>query len=200
MIFLDKLIKHRGCSSKNVEENTLLGIKKALASDKYVGCEFDIRTTLDNEFILFHDTSLNNKLIKNTLYKELPKYVPRLIDVLNIKSDKIFLVEIKDINDNYERLFKLLNKYKNKNIYVMSFSKSVIAKMDKEGRTYKIGVLNYVLNTTKDDKKLDFIAILNSFLTNTLIQELKGLEIFSYGLISKNEPKKFTNVYYITDE
>ena len=113
-----KLICHRGIHNADIKENSYESIKKALESTKYIGVEFDVRCTKDNEFIIFHNSFYNNKLIKNTYYKELPKYVPRLKDVLNIKSNKIFLIELKNINDNYNKLINLLNKYKNKKLYL----------------------------------------------------------------------------------
>lgn len=191
-----KLIAHRGVHNKEILENTYEGIKKALNSDEFVGVEFDVRITKDNEFIIYHDIAFNNKLIKNTTYKELPKYVPKLIDVLNIKSDKLFVIEIKNINDKYDKLIKTLKKYKNKKLYVMSFSNKIIDKLNVEDRNYKIGILNYVFNTTENIKKLDFVCILNSLLNDHIIKIIDNLEIFSYGLF---ENKKYNDIYYIVD-
>jgi len=191
-----KLISHRGIKKENIIENSYESIKKALESDEFVGVEFDVRITKDNEFIIYHDALYNNKLIKNTLYKELPKYVPRLIDILNINSDKLFVVEIKNINENYNLLINILDKYKDKKLYVMSFSNKVINKLDIENRFYKLGILNYVLNTNTNIKKLDFVCILNSLLNDNIVDNLKDLEIFSYGLLEK---KKYDNIFYIVD-
>lgn len=194
---MEKLIAHRGIHNENIKENSYDGILKALESDKYIGVEFDVRVTFDNEIILYHDSYYNNKLVRNTYYKEMPKYVVRLQDILKINSNKIFLIEIKNIENNYDKFIKLLNKYKNKNIYVMSFSNKVIDKINISNRKYKIGVLNYVLNTNLNIKKLDFVAILNNLLNESLIKELNDLEIFSYGIIKK---KNYKNVYYIIDK
>jgi len=180
---------------KYIKENTYDAIKNALDSDKFVGVEFDVRETLDKEFILYHDALYNNKLIKNTKYREFPKYVPKLCDILKIKSNKMFLIEIKNVS-NFDRLIKLLNKYSDKNIYVMSFSNKIIFKMDVINRKYKLGILNYVLNTSKNIKKLDFVGILNSLLNDDIVNKLDNLEIFSYGGI---ENKKYKDIYYITD-
>ena len=130
---MDKLNAHRGMYDKNIKENSYIAIKNALESDEYVGVEFDIRETLDNEIILYHDAYYNNKLVSKTYYKEMPKYVIRLQDILKINSNKIFLIEIKNI-DNYDKFMKILSKHKNKNIYVMSFSNKVIefSKLDAE--------------------------------------------------------------------
>lgn len=190
-----KFIKHRGIHNKEIKENSYDAILLALESDKYIGVEFDVRETKDHEFIIHHDPILNNKLISDTLYKDLPKYVPRLNDILKINSNKMFLIEIKNIS-SFDNFINLLEIYKNKNLYVMSFSNKLIEKVDREGRNYKIGILNYVLNTNKEIKKLDFVCILNSLLNDEIIRILKGHEIFSYGLF---EHLKFKDVFYIVD-
>lgn len=190
-----KIISHRGIHNKLINENSYEGIKLAFNDSKYVGVEFDIRETLDKEIILFHNNIYNNKLIKNTLYKELPKYVPKLKDILKINTNKIFLIEVKNIN-NYDKLINLLNKYKNKNIYIMSFSNNIINKLNITNREYKIGILNYVLNTNIDINKLDFVGILNKLINKDIINRLNKLDIFSYGLF-KN--KKYKDIYYIED-
>lgn len=191
-----KLISHRGIHDNKIKENSYLAILNALKNNKYVGVEFDIRTTLDSEFILFHNSFYNNKLIKNTLYKELPKYVPKLENILKINTNKIFLIEIKNINNEYEKLIKILNKYQSKNIYVMSFSNKVISKLNIKNRTYKIGVLNYVLNTNDLISELDFVGILNNLLNDYVLKKLSSIEVFSYGLLSK---KEYNEVFYIED-
>ena len=192
-----KLIKHRGINNKYIKENTYEGILKALESDNYIGVEFDVRSTLDNEFIIYHNPVYNSKLISATKYEELARYIPKLEDILKIDSNKIFLIEIKNINNNYDKLIKLLNKYSNKNIYVMSFSFNIIKKLNISNRHYKLGILNYILNTNNEYNILDFIAILNTFITDELLLKLSNYKIFSYGLFEK---KKYTNIYYITDK
>ena len=192
-----KLISHRGLYNKEVKQNSLEAIKNALLSDNYVGVEFDVRETLDNEIIIYHDSFYNNKLISNTYYKELPKYVPKLETILKIKSNKIFLIEIKNIKNNYNKFINILNKYKDKNIYVMSFSNKAIEKVNNEDRNYKIGILNYVLNTNKNILNLDFVCILNSLLKDDFLNKLNKLEIFSYGIFNK---KSLENIYYIVDK
>lgn len=191
-----KLICHRGIHNENIIENSYDAIKLALESPEYVGVEFDIRETKDGEIVLYHDTFYNNKLVKNTYYKELPKYIPKLQDILKIKSDKLFIIEIKNIENSYDKLKKILSVYKNKKIYIMSFSNKIINKLLVEDRNYKLGILNYVLNTNENINKLDFVCILNSLLKKDILDKLKKLEIFSYGLL---KIKKYKDIYYIVD-
>lgn len=192
---MNKLIKHRGLHDENIKENTYEAIKNALEDPQYCGVEFDVRETLDKEFIIFHNPLVNGKLISNTLYNDLPKYIPKLKDILKINSSKIFLIELKNIK-HIDNLVNLLNKYAQKKLYVMSFSHNLINKVNKPNRKYKIGILNYVLNTNIDIQNYDFIGILNSLLNDSVIKTLKNKEIFSYGLLEK---KKYFEVYYIVD-
>lgn len=189
-----KLVAHRGKYNKDIKENTYESIKYALNDNKYVGVEFDIRCTKDNVFIVYHDVTYNNKLISNTLYNELPRYIPKLEDILNIISNKIFLIEIKNINNRYDKFIKLINKYNNKKIYIMSFSNNIINKLNISNRFYKIGILNYIFNNNELINNLDFVAILNSLLSLKNLDILKNKEIFSYGLLNNHDYK---DVYYI---
>ena len=192
---MDKLIKHRGISNNKIKENTYDAISKALNDNKYVGVEFDVRETIDNEFIIYHDPLYNGKLISQMTFNELPRFMPKLKTILKINSNKIFLIELKNIS-SYQKFYNLLEKYPTKKLYVMSFSNRLINNVNLDNRHYKIGILNYVLNTSLDIKRLDFVAILNSLLNKSIINNLKGLEIFSYGLFEK---KDYDEVYYIVD-
>src|SRR5699024_2429440 len=146
-----------------------------------------------------HDPLLDGKLIWNYEYKELKKKdVVKLEDVLKLNTDKIILIEIKDINLDINKFTKLLNKYKDKKIYVMSFFNSVIRKF--KNTPFKVVVINYLLNSTSE-YPYDFIGILYDVATNHMIDSLKNLniEVFLYSL-SKKDKFIFKDVYYIIDE
>lgn len=196
MVFM--FIAHRGLVKKGIIENTIESFQEAINSDIYAGFELDIYTSKDKEFVVHHDPLLDGKLIWNYSYKELKKKnVAKLEDVLKLNTDKIILIEIKDINIDINKLTKLLNKYKKKNIYVMSFFNSVIKKF--ENQTFKIGVLNYILNSSST-YHYDFIGILYDVASEHLIESLKKLkiEVFLYAL-SKKDKYLFKDVYYIID-
>ena len=191
-------IAHRGLVKKGIKENTIDAFQKAIDSDIYAGFELDIYTSKDKEFVVHHDPLLDGKLIWNYSYKELKKKnVAKLEDVLKLNTDKIILIEIKDINIDINKLTKLLNKYKKKNIYVMSFFNSVIKKF--ENQSFKIGILNYILNSSST-YHYDFIGILYDVASKHLIESLKKLkiEVFLYAL-SKKDKYLFKDVYYIID-
>ena len=192
-------IAHRGLVKEGIIENTLPAFLGAINSDKYIGFELDVYTSKDKEFIIHHDPLLDGKLIWNYNYKELRKKgVIKLEDVLRLNTNKIILIEIKDINLDIDKFTKLLNKYKNQKIYVMSFFNSVIRKF--KNLTFKVGVLNYVFNSTTE-YPYNFIGILYDIATEHMINSFKELniEVFLYAL-NKKDKYIFKDVYYIIDD
>lgn len=188
------LIAHRGIWNKFIKDNSYEAIKNAIKSDKYIGVEFDIRTTKDNKIIIYHDALYNGALVSKTLYKDM-KDVCLLTNILSIKTDKILLIEIKERNIDKNKLLKILNRYK-RNYYIMSFNTKVIEEFNKLNNKYKYGVLNYVLNS--DSKyNLDFICLLDIIATDKIIKNLekRGIEVIIYGTINMNK-----NVKYIIDD
>ena len=193
------LIAHRGLVKEGIKENTLQAFLGAIKSKKYTGFELDVYTSKDGIFVVHHDPLINGKFIWNYNYKELiKKGIIKLNDVLKLNTDKIILIEIKDIHLDIEKFTKLLNKYQNKKLYVMSFFNSVIKKF--KNPTFKVGVLNYILNSTSE-YHYDFIGILYDVATTHMINSLKDLniEVFLYAL-NKKDKYLFKDVYYIVDD
>ena len=100
------LIIHRGIINKKYKENLLKSFKQSFK--KGYGIETDIHATRDNEFICFHDFTLNRilnnkKSVKNIEYSQIKKIstknkkpIPLLKDLLKISKNKYFLfIEIK---------------------------------------------------------------------------------------------------------
>ncbi|MCM1053686.1 MAG: hypothetical protein NC483_06920 [Ruminococcus sp.] len=193
------LIAHRGLVKDDIKENSLEAFKAAINSSKYAGFELDIYTSKDKEFVVNHDPLVEGKFIWNMTYKELKKKgIIKLESVLKLNTSKIILIEIKDINIDIIKLTKLLDKYSNKKIYVMSFFNSVIRKFKE--RTFKIGILNYVLNSTSI-YPYDFMGILYDVANYHMINSLQKLniEVFLYAL-NKHDKYLYNNVYYIVDD
>lgn len=188
------LIAHRGMWDKTIKDNSYEAILRALKSEKYIGTECDIRTTLDKKFIVYHNILYKGTLVSNTYYKDMEN-VLLLEDLLRVNTDKLILLEIKENNIDKKRLLRLLNKYK-RNYYIMSFHSKVINELKNMDKTYKYGVLNYVLNS--DSKyNLDFICLLDGVATESVIKnfEKRGIEVIIYGTIKVNK-----NVKYIVDD
>lgn len=193
-----KLIAHRGLYKTKSEQNTIKAFLNAIKNECYIGFEFDVRQTKDNKFVINHDADINNKLIKNTNYNELN--ILLLEKVLKINTNKIFVIEIKDSNVNTNLLNKILNKYKSKKIYVMSFHNKVIKKLSEEKHSYKLGILNYILNT-EEKYRYDFICLLDKLVTKNQINNYlnKNVEVFIYGLLKQKELNHGNECYYIVD-
>lgn len=185
-----KLIAHRGLWNKDVKDNSYEALKNGLESNKYIGIECDIRTTLDNKFIIYHNSLYNGFLVRNTYFKDL-KNISLLEDLLKIETDKIILLEIKERDINKKKLLKLLNKYK-RNFYIMSFHNNVILELRDFNSNYKYGVLNYILNS-KSDYDLDFICLLDGITTDKLIKNFtkRGIEVIIYGTIKLKKDVKY---------
>lgn len=191
---MNNLIAHRGLK-KVYKENTIEAFKSALDND-YAGFECDIRQTLDKKYVICHDPIYKGKLIRNTDYKNLNNLIT-LEDVLNISTNKMILIDIKDPLIDIE----LFNSYieKKDNIYVISFHNSIIKRLDKINKKYHVGLLNYILNSNNNEKDYDFICLLNDFVTEDLIKVYEKLnkKIFIYGITKKIDYLKYP--YYIVD-
>ena len=191
---MKKYIAHRGIYNKNVSDNSYKALYDGLLSYKYIGIETDVRVTKDNVFILYHDVLYKGKLVKNVFYKDMVN-VSKLKDILKINTNKIILLEIKDFNIDVKKFIKLINKY-NKNIMIMSFDANVIKKIKKITNKYKLGVLNYVLNSDSD-YNFDFICLLDIIATDYVIESFKkrNIDVLIYGVIDDNR-----NLTYIIDD
>ncbi len=202
MIFL-RFIAHRGLRTETIKENTIASFVNAIENPKIAGFEFDVRKTLDNQFVVHHNAFVKADLIKRKTYKYLKKKynLPLLSEVLDLNTEKIFLVEIKDRYFPYRKLIKLLRNYQNKNIYVMSFHNKVIEKLYKKNAPVKLGILNYILNS-ESDYHYQFICLLNNLTTPHLIKEYekRNIEVFLYGVLNEDKDLWYDNGTYIVDE
>ncbi len=191
---MKKYIAHRGIYNKNVSDNSYKALYDGLLSYKYIGIETDVRVTEDNVFILYHDVLYKGKLVKNIFYKDMVN-VSKLEDILKINTNKIILLEIKDFNIDVKKFIKLINKY-NKNIMIMSFDVNVIKKIKKITNKYKLGVLNYVLNSDSY-YNFDFICLLDIIANDYVIESFKkrNIDVLIYGVIDDNR-----NLTYIIDD
>ena len=107
-----------------------------------------------------------------------------LESILKINTDKIILLEIKDFNMDVKKLIKLLNKYK-RNIMLMSFDTNIIKKIKTLNTKYKLGVLNYIINSDSN-YDFDFICLLDIISNNFVINSFKkrNIEVLIYGVIN----------------
>lgn len=192
-----KLIAHRGNKSK-AKENTLAAFYDAINSD-YLGFECDIRQTLDGQFAIYHDPLFAGKLFKKIKYFNLKEHgIELLSNVLKMNTNKIIMLDIKDPFIDVNKFHEMINMA-NKNIYVMSFYDSVIKKLYQRKRNYKVGVLNYVLNTNDQHFKYDFLCIIHALVNDNIVNKYQrdNRELFIYGV--NHEKLKDLYPYYIVD-
>lgn len=193
------LIAHRGLVTKSAKENTIAAFLGAIHNPDYQGFELDVYTSKDNIFVVHHSPLVDGKFIWHETYKDLKKKgLIKLEDVLKLKTSKLILIEIKDINLNINKFTKLLKKYRHQNLYVMSFFNSVIKKFINP--PFKVGILNYLLNSTSS-YTYDFIGIIYDIATPHLIASLKkaNIEVFLYALKPEDQ-YIYVDVYYIIDD
>lgn len=198
-----KYIIHRGITSKKNSDNSYIAIKKAILSNDNVGVEFDIRLTKDNKIVLSHDSILGINYIENMYYKDIIKYkyLTTLDKILDINTNKIFLIDIK-VNNNYKLFGNILLKEisnSNKNIYLMSFNKKIIKYLNKKTK-YKKGIISLFYRFNKYP-----LVILNyKTISSRKLKRIKNKQIFLWTFKSLLEiDKKFnnnSNYYYIINK
>lgn len=115
-------------------------------------------------------------LIQRKRLKSIKKHKFKVItleEVLEIIKDKILLIEIKYITgDNFDldEFYKIIKKYKNKNIEIQSFSKTIINKLKKMDRNLNLGIL---IGDTNIEEKLEmktkFISIKDSIINSSIL-------------------------------
>lgn len=196
-----KFIAHRGVVKGSIKENTMEAFIEAINNSNYEGFELDVRVSKDNEFVIHHNSFIDGKLVKNLDYKELKDLgVVRLKDVLKLKTKKKVFIEIKDFKMNLVELTKLLNKSK-LNIYLMSFDNTIIKQVSTFKRKFKVGVLNYYINSEDNYNYLDFICLLYLGISEKTINFFgkQNIEVVVYGLPSHLKVKDY-NVLLIADD
>ena len=193
-------IAHRGVVKESIVENTKNAFLEAIINTNFIGFELDVRVSKDGVFVVYHDSLIDGKLIRSLTYQELKyKGVMRLKDVLRLETDKLIIIEIKSFDMDLSKLNKMINKSK-RNIYVMSFSNKVVKLISGFKRNYKVGTLNYIINSEDDYSYNDFICLLYFSITDNIIKYFKehNIEVLIYG-VSNNIIMKDYGLKVIVD-
>lgn len=197
-----KFIAHRGVVKGSIKENTMEAFEEAIRNSNYQGFELDVRVSKDGEFVIHHNSFINGKLLKTLDYKELKELgVVRLKDVLKLKTNKKIFIEIKDFSMDLKELTRLLNKTR-LNIYLMSFDNGVIKQISTYKRKFKVGILNYYINSDDNYRYLDFICLLYLGINEKTIKnfEEQDIEVVLYGLPSHLKVKDYGVLMIVDDE
>ena len=176
-------IAHRGLFDDNIKENTIEAFDNAF-NNGYEGIEFDVRLTKDKIPVILHDSFLSRVfgvkgLLRNYTYQELLDKkieIPKLEDVISRYNNKVMIIELKEKVDITKYIKDKRNLY-----YISSFNYDYISYLNKSSY-YKLGVINYILNSGIDYSKIDFIMVLDSIYSKKIFK-LKDIEIIIYGVI-----------------
>jgi len=210
------LIIHRGIVNKQYKENLLKSFKQSFK--KGYGIETDIHATKDNEFICFHDFTLNRIFkkrgsVKNMEYSKIKKIsiqnkkpIPLLKDLLKISKNKYPLfIEIKPTFSKklLQKLLKETSKFskcvfisfKHKNIYNLLKIKS----NTKVGLSFSPPTSVKTIIKKSNNKKIDCLILDKFFLKNKNIQDLK-IKKYYYTIKTKSEFKKYNKNYNLIFE
>lgn len=192
-----KYIAHRGSKMYGKKENSYENLKRALEDDRFAGIEFDVRESKDHKLVVIHDAFLDRLTKESGLVKQQTGAhlhdlgFPYLKEILDIESDKVFLIEVKDYDMDVDAFVTLLNAYPTKKIYVFSFSNKIIHEILKRPITFAVGILHYFLNTEHSYQEYDFIALLKGSITEKLLRYFRGkkIEVFVYGILTDSKIK-----------
>ena len=198
---------HRGLIKRKLAENTAESFKQSFK--KGYGIETDIHVTKDDEFICFHDFTLNRifkkKLsVKNMKYSQIKKIstknkkpIPLLKDLLIISKNKYLLfIEIKPTFSQklLQKLLKETSKFskclfisfKHENIYNLLKIKS----NTKVGLSFSPPVSVKTIIKKSNNKKINCLILDKFFLKNKNIQDLK-IKKYYYAIKRKSEFNKY---------
>ena len=205
---MTSLIVHRGIVNKQYKENLLKSFKQSFK--KGYGIETDIHFTKDNEFICFHDFTLNRifkkkRSVKNINYSKIKKIsaqnkkpIPLLKDLLKISKNRYPLfIEIKPAFSKklLQKLLKETSKFskcvfisfKHRNIYNLLKIKSNI----KVGLSFSPPTSVKTIIKKSNNKKIDYLILDKFFLKNKSIQDLK-IKKYYYTIKTKSEFNKYS--------
>jgi len=204
-----KHIIHRGIINKKYKENLLNSFKHSFK--KGYGIETDIHSTKDNEFVCFHDFTLNRifkkKLsVKDLKYPQIKKIstqnnnpIPLLKDLLKASKNKYPLfIEIKPnlTKKLLQKLLKETSKF-SKCVFI-SFKHKNIYNLLKLKRNIKVGLsfspptsVKTIIKKSKN-KKINYLILDKFFLKNKKIQDLKIIKYY-YTIKTKSEFNKYCN-------
>ena len=205
---MTSLIVHRGIVNKQYKENLLKSFKQSFK--KGYGIETDIHVTKDNEFICFHDFTLNRifkkkESVKNIKYSKIKKIstqnkktIPLLKDLLKISKNRYPLfIEIKPAFSKklLQKLLKETSKFskcvfisfKHRNIYNLLKIKSNI----KVGLSFSPSTSVKTIIKKSNNKKIDCLILDKFFLKNKSIQDLE-IKKYYYTIKTKSEFNKYS--------
>lgn len=148
------LQSHRGFWTQNISENTLKAVQNSFSSG-FQMTEFDVRLTLDEKVILFHDDKIDKEKVSNKTLNELQRIhqINTLDEVLNWFSSVIA----------NQRIFFLNIEIKSNSIFDRRLESQVLTLID------QYQVQDHVLISSFNPLSLFYFRIKKSKLTRSLL-------------------------------
>ena len=188
-------IAHRG-HSDFYKDNTIKAFIDAYENN-FEMIELDVVLTKDNKIAIYHDTFINDKLIKDLKYNELRDIDNDIIllesffKIIDINKIKVY-IDIKGNNDISKYLHKILKNKNLKNIYVASFNTLILNDLQKLNSDYQFGLItenlfeNDILLYYIKKYNLKFIAFHWTMLDKYTIDFLHKNNILVFAYTCKN--------------
>lgn len=207
------LIAHRANNNHGYSENSLPAILDVLDKNYIDGIEIDVRITKDKRLVLIHDPVIDflsdgTGIVSHMNLRDLQKYkygkskeeIIILDEVLNnITTNKIIIIELKEMGNNYidlvDETIKLISKYPYLNIFISSFNFLLLTYLKNSYPSIRCGlIIGYGLNALKINNQFDF-----NIVSGTYINKIKRKDYnFVFGIKDKKNLKD--DIYVITDE
>jgi glycerophosphoryl diester phosphodiesterase len=191
-------IAHRG-HSDFYKDNTVNAFLDAYKNN-FDMIELDIVLTKDNQIAVYHDSYINNLLIKDINYTQLKNMdqdiilLTKFFEIIDTNKIKIYL-DIKGdhlISKYLHELLKKSNHINLNNIYLASFNTIVLKKLIQYNPNYQLGLItenvleNKILKQFIQKYKLKFIAFGWTVLNKYNIDFLHKNNVFVYTYTCKN--------------
>ena len=223
-----KLIAHRGLHSKNTKENTLPALLLANKNTNLSGLELDVRLTRDNEVVVIHDEDINRVSngkgkVRDMTLARLKRFncgtllkrerISTLDEVSNkLSPSRIIIIELKDEQNKNNilanKVLKIIEKYPNLDIWLKSFSKEIVNKLQEYSQN-PVGILINKDNRELLDMDVDFYSISQKIIDNNIVNDLtsrnKTILIWTVNtkedinILNDKIGNRLNNIYIISD-
>jgi len=212
-------IAHRGKVEKSDTDNSRASFLKALSLPYIDGIECDVRITKDKRIVVIHDpvidfVSNGSGIVKQMTIEELSKYqygdnnhnepILLLEELLSsINTTKLIVIELKGTDNDLElvnEVNKIIKKYKQLNIVIISFSYELLSYFRKINKEVKLGILiGYFLNHKYVYNHFTY----NLFAPHYLDYIFMNKGVMFFNITKKEQLNKIKNkkddIYIITD-
>ena len=192
-------IAHRGYSGE-YKDNTRDAFIGACGNN-FDMIETDIQLSKDRKLIVYHDTHLKNKLIKDLNFEEIKgtdndiMLFSDFFHIVDISTIKIYL-DVKGPNDGVAgELHKILQTKNCDNIYIGCFNTLILDELHSLNPAYKLGLITEslydeaIFSTLVSKWNLKFVAFGWTMLNERIIDYLhsRSVLVFTYTCHNENE-------------